>query len=128
MVIQITSAATSPLRGWTPQAALAPQLGQVLYFSGEQMKIENLLSAKYLIAYLYGVFVLNVISIFYMDRANNSLNDKVEFLATLVLPVFIALVAVTKSAELSARQTIFALVGLFVGGPVVFFAHVTLTL
>lgn len=92
------------------------------------MKIDNLLSAKYLIVYLYGVFILNVISIFYMDRANNSLNDKVEFWTALIFPAFIAVVFVAKNSELSAKKTMLALVVLFVGGPVVFFAHVALTL
>ena len=99
-----------------------------LYFSDKLMKIKNLLSAKYLIVYLYGVFILNVISIFYMDRANNLLNDNIEFFATLILPAFIALAFVIKSSKLSTKQITLASLGLIFGGSLVFFLHVALTL
>ncbi len=36
------------------------------------MKVDYSKYAKFLIIYLYGVFILNIVSIFYMDRANNS--------------------------------------------------------
>ena len=45
------------------------------------MNFRSLIEAKFLIVYLYGVFILNLISIFYMDRANNSLDSRMEFLA-----------------------------------------------
>ena len=90
--------------------------------------INRICSAKYVLIYAYGVFMLNIISIFYMDRANNSLDSKVEFLATLILPIFIAFAFVRKNSKLSTSTVLLASVGLIIGGPLVFFAHVALTL
>jgi len=92
------------------------------------MKIDNLINAKFFIVYLYGVFILNIISIFYMDRASNSLDNRIEFWTTLILPVFIAIIFTSKRSKLSVKQIIISLAGLFIGGSVVFFVHVTLTL
>ena len=83
---------------------------------------------KFFIIYFYGVFTLNIVSIFYMDRANNSLDDQVEFWATIVLPIFIALLFVLKSPKISFKQIILSLVALFISAPVIFFAHVALNL
>jgi len=92
------------------------------------MKINNIFSAKFFVVYIYGVFILNVVSIFYMDRANNNLDNQIEFLSTLILPIFIGLVSVAKNSKSTPKLITLALIGLFVGGPIVFFAHVVLTL
>lgn len=86
------------------------------------------MNAKLFIVYLYGVFILNIVSIFYMNRANNSLNDKVEFLATLIIPVFVSLLLVNQENKLNRKQVFLAVLGLFLGGPLIFFTHVVLTL
>ena len=101
---------------------------RALCFFEQKMKIDYSRYIKFFIVYFYGIFILNIVSIFYMDRANNSLDDQVEFWATIILPIFIALLFVIKSSEISFKQIILSLVGLFIGAPVVFFAHVALNL
>lgn len=92
------------------------------------MKFSRMTIAKSLIVYLYGVFILNIVSIFYMDRANNALDGRVEFLVTLTIPIFFAYVSVARNPAFSAKQAIWAGVILISVGPMVFFTHVALSL
>jgi len=84
--------------------------------------------AKFLIVYLYGVFILNVVSVFYMDRANNDLDSRMEFLATLVLPIVFGCISVVINSNISVKQAIWACATLIVFVPIVFFTHVALSL
>jgi len=92
------------------------------------MNCRVMMIAKFLIVYLYGVFILNVVSIFYMNRANNNLDNRMEFLATLVLPIVFGCVSVVINSNISVKQAIWACATLIVFGPIVFFTHVALSL
>ena len=59
---------------------------------------------KLFIVNFYEVFILNIVSIFYMYRANNSLNNQLEFLATLIIQVFIALAVFNRGNQLNRKQ------------------------
>ena len=74
------------------------------------------------------MLILNIVSIFYMDRANNSLDDKTEFMGTLILPIFVAMFAVKFGKPFTKRKTRWSVFLLAVGGPIVFFVHVAATL
>ena len=101
---------------------------RALYSLSEKRETNDLVYLKFLIVYIFGVFILNVVSIFYLDRANNSINDQIEFWITLIAPTFVALPLVFKNPRISRKQIIWALIFLLIGCPTIFFIHVALWL
>lgn len=92
------------------------------------MKINIFYISKFIIVYLYGVLILNIVSIFYMGRANNSLDSQLEFLVTLAIPFFISMLMVKISKPFGIKEIVWSVLVLVVAGPIVFFGHVAATL
>ena len=91
-------------------------------------RIKVLFSAKFLIVYLYAVFFLNVMSIFYMDRATNTLDNQSEFIATLIAPFFLIFLFSHDAEPLSDKAKAWLIAGLVVGCPIIFFSHLIFAL
>ncbi len=100
----------------------------MLYSLNEKMEAIDVAYLKFLIVYLFGVFIFNVVSIFYLDRANNLINNQIELWITLIAPAFVALALTYKNPKISRKQIIWSLLFLFIACPVIFFIHVALNL
>ena len=91
-------------------------------------RIKVLFSTKFLIVYLYAVFVLNIMSIFYMDRATNTLDNQSEFIATLLAPLFLTFFFSPDAEPLSDKAKAWLIAGLVVACPIIFFMHIIFNL
>lgn len=92
------------------------------------MNIDKLSASKFIVVFLYSAFCLNLISIFYMDRANNQINDSIEFYAPILFALVIASLTAAFTQKIDGRKILWAAIGFIVGAPIVFFAHVVYTL
>jgi len=90
--------------------------------------IDKLSAPKFIVTFIYCVFFLNVISIFYMDRANNQLNDNLEFYAPIIVALVIASLVTFYTQNVEGRKLLWASLGFAIGAPIVFFAHVAYSL
>jgi hypothetical protein len=90
------------------------------------MKLAESKIIKLLIIYLYGVFVLNVIDIFYLNRANST--QSIGFILTLILPIFLSMYLARKDFSLTKKSIFWHTFSLVIVCPLIFFVHIALTL
>ena len=90
------------------------------------MKLAESKIPKLLIIYLYGVFVLNVIDLFYLNRANSTQN--LGFILTLIIPIFFSMYLTRKDFFLTKKSMLCHIFILVVACPLIFVAHIALTL
>jgi hypothetical protein len=90
------------------------------------MKLAESKVPKLLIIYLYGVFVLNVIDIFYLNRANSI--QSIGFVLTLIIPVFFSRYLARKDFTLTKKSKVWHSFILVVVCPLIFIVHIALTL
>lgn len=90
------------------------------------MKLAESKIPKLLIIYLYGVFVLNVIDIFYLNRANST--QSIGFILTLIIPIFFSVYLIRKGFSLTKKSTLWHTFILVVACPLIFIVHIALTL
>lgn len=88
------------------------------------MNFDKLSVFKFLVTFIYSVFFLNIISIFYMDRANNLLNDRFEFYVPIIAALIIASFGAVYTQHVGGRKLLWILLGFIIGAPIVFFTHV----
>jgi hypothetical protein len=90
------------------------------------MKLAESKIPKRLIIYLYGVFLLNIIDIFYLNRTNSAYSF--GFILTLLIPIFFAVYLTRRQFMLTSKAVflhVFILVIIF---PLIFFIHIALAL
>jgi hypothetical protein len=90
------------------------------------MKLTKSDLPTFFIICIYGVFVLNIVDIFYLNRANSELSF--GFLLTLIIPCFLACYLTFKGLVFNKKELTTHVLILIIICPAIFLMHIVLTL